>query len=116
MRWMLILCAALLAACTHIKGVVLEDPGVGVGGGRRRHHDRRHADRARGQHRHRPRSDRGQGEVVPVGPQTGDAEEERSGSDVAGIAGQRSDLDVGIAVDATAFKTGGECGYVHAGR
>ena len=56
------------------------------------------------------------GEVVPVGPQSGDAEKERSGNDVAGAASQRSDVDVGIAVDATTFKTGGECGYVHAGR
>ena len=64
----------------------------------------------------RPRGDGLGGEVVSVGPQSGDAEEKRSGSDVAGAAGQRSDVDVGIAVDATAFKTGGECGYVHAGR
>ena len=64
----------------------------------------------------RPGGDRLGGEVVPVGLQSGDAEEERSGSDVTGAAGQRSDFDVGIAVDATSFKTGGECGYVHAGR
>ena len=32
-------------------GVVLEHPGLGVGGRRRRHDDRRHPDRARGQHR-----------------------------------------------------------------
>ncbi len=66
--------------------------------------------------RDRPGGDRLGGEVVPVGPQPGDAEEERSGSDVAGVAGQRSDLDVGIAVDATTVKTGGESGYVHADR
>ncbi len=76
----------------------------------------RQGERSLADERDRPGGDRLGGEVVPVGLQSGDAEEKRSGSDVAGAAGQRSDVDVGIAVDATTFKTGGECGYVHAGR
>ena len=63
-----------------------------------------------------PGGDRLGGEVVPVGLQSGDAEEQRPCDDVAGVARKRSDLDVGIAVDATSVKAGGESGYVHAGR
>ena len=85
---------------------------------RARHDDLgdRQGQRSFADERNRSGGERRGGEVVPVGLQSGDAEEQRPGNDVTGVAGQRSDLDVGIAVDAATFKTGGESGYVHAGR
>ena len=90
----------------------------GHGVPRARHDDLgdRQGQRSLADERDRSGGDRRGGEVVPVGLQSGDAEEQRPGNDVTGVAGQRSDLDVGIAVDAATVKTGGESGYVHAGR
>ncbi len=83
---------------------------------RTRHQDLgdRQRERALADERHGPGGERLGGEVVAVGLQSGDAEEQRSGSHVASVAGKRSDLDVWIAVDATTVKSGGESGYVHA--